>query len=78
MLIQHTPVCLGWNEERAILPSGTGEETQAGLHFLELKQLRKSCLDGQDSELLGQRCLSEEILKSSFAAFAQRVLSQDP
>lgn len=53
MLIQHTPVCLGWNEEGAILPSGSGEETQACLHFLELKHLGKSCLDRWGSELLG-------------------------
>lgn len=78
MLIQHTPVCLGWNEERAILPSGTGQETEAGLHFLELKCLRKSCLDEWGSELLGQHCWPKEIPESSFAAFAQGALSQDP
>lgn len=61
MLIQHTPVCLGWNEERAILPSATGEETQAGLHFLELKHLRKSCLGRWGSKLSGQHCWPGEI-----------------
>jgi len=46
MLIQHTSVCLGWNEERAILPSGSGEETQARLHHLELKHLSLVWMDG--------------------------------
>lgn len=45
MLTQHTPVCLSWNEEEAILPSGSGEETQAGLHF-ELKHLSLVQMEG--------------------------------
>ena len=78
MLIQHIPVCLGWNEERALLPSSTEEKTQAGLQLFRAQASKEVLSEGMGLVSSQVSAAGQRTPRVQLCSLCMGVLSQDP